>query len=103
LKNIGLGRETTRLQLRLEAQNALNHMNAGQPDMVYNSATMGKITRQNGNPRRAMARAKMTPQLETRLRLQSAVASRRLLIRDAVLSIQKADLLRIEFSRLVGQ
>jgi outer membrane receptor protein involved in Fe transport len=59
LKNISLGAESRYLQLRFEAQNFLNHMNAGNPDINITSRTFGMITSQSGSPRVAMIAAKI--------------------------------------------
>ncbi len=59
MKNFGLGKETRYLQLRFEAQNLFNHMNAGNPDGNIASRTFGMITGQNGIPRQAMVAAKL--------------------------------------------
>lgn len=59
LKNIGLGRENVYMQLRFEAQNLLNHMNAGNPDINITSRTFGVITSQSGSPRVVMIAAKL--------------------------------------------
>jgi hypothetical protein len=58
LKDITLGKESRHLQFRIEAQNLLNHMNAGQPDMGVTDVTFGQIITQSGLPRRAMVAAK---------------------------------------------
>jgi hypothetical protein len=58
MKNVSLGKESRRLQLRFEAQNLLNHMNAGQPDSGVTSLTFGQITTQSGLPRRVMVATK---------------------------------------------
>jgi len=54
MKEMTLGSESRRLELRFEAQNLLNHMNAGQPDGGVTNLTFGLITTQSGLPRRAM-------------------------------------------------
>lgn len=59
MKNIGLGSEKRYLQLRFEAQNLLNHMNAGNPDINITSRTFGTITSQAGSSRVAMIAAKL--------------------------------------------
>jgi hypothetical protein len=59
MKNISLGKESRRLQLRFEAQNLLNHMNAGNPDSGVTDLTFGQIITQSGLPRRVMAAAKL--------------------------------------------
>jgi hypothetical protein len=58
MKNFSLGKESRYLQLRFEAQNLFNHMNAGNPDGNITSRTFGMITSQNGVPRQAMIAAK---------------------------------------------
>jgi hypothetical protein len=57
MKNVNF-KESKRIQLRFEAQNLLNHMNAGQPDSGVSSLTFGKIQTQSGLPRRVMVAAK---------------------------------------------
>ncbi len=59
MKNFGLGKESRYFQLRLEAQNLFNHMNAGNPDGTLTNATFGMITSQSGSPRQAMIAAKL--------------------------------------------
>jgi len=60
MKEIGLGTERSRrLQLRFEAQNILNHMNAGNPISGVTSSGFGTIITQSGNPRQAMVAAKL--------------------------------------------
>jgi hypothetical protein len=60
MKNFRLGSNEARyFQLRFEAQNVFNHMNAGNPDGAITSATFGMITGQNGSPRQAMVAAKL--------------------------------------------
>jgi hypothetical protein len=60
MKNFGLGSNEARyFQLRFEAQNVFNHMNAGNPDGAIISPTFGMITSQNGSPRQAMVAAKL--------------------------------------------
>ena len=59
MKEIALGKETRRLQLRFEAQNVLNHMNAGNPVSGVTSSGFGTIITQFGNPRQAMVAAKL--------------------------------------------
>jgi hypothetical protein len=54
-----LGSESRRLQLRFEAQNVFNHMNAGNPVTGVTNAGFGTITTQAGNPRQAMVAAKL--------------------------------------------
>lgn len=58
MKSIPLWSESTRLQIRFEAQNFFNHMNAGSPDSSLVSRTFGTITGQSGIPRRVMVAAK---------------------------------------------
>lgn len=58
MKDFRLFSESRRLQLRFEAQNILNHMNAGNPDSSIISRTFGTITGQSGIPRRAMISAR---------------------------------------------
>ncbi len=58
MKTFRLFGESGRLQLRFEAQNILNHMNAGTPDSSLVSRTFGTITGQSGIPRRVMVAAK---------------------------------------------
>jgi hypothetical protein len=60
LKEFPLYRERSFLQLRFEAQNLLNHMNAGNPDGAVLDRTVGMITGQMGTPRRVMLAAKIT-------------------------------------------
>ena len=59
MKEIGLGKETRRLQLRFEAQNAFNHMNAANPISGVTTSGFGTIVSQFGNPRQAMVAAKL--------------------------------------------
>jgi hypothetical protein len=59
MKNVTLGSETRRLQLRFEGQNILNHMNCGNPDGAVTSTTFGRINSQAGTPRRLMIAAKL--------------------------------------------
>jgi hypothetical protein len=59
MKVWSLGSESRRLQLRFEAQNVLNHMNAGNPVTGVTSSGFGSITTQTGNPRQAMVAAKL--------------------------------------------
>jgi hypothetical protein len=56
----GFGRESRKLQFRVEAQNLLNHMNAGQPDGGLGNRTFGMISTQSGLQRRVMAALKLT-------------------------------------------
>ncbi|MCC6342655.1 MAG: carboxypeptidase regulatory-like domain-containing protein [Bryobacterales bacterium] len=58
MKSFPVLSEARRLQLRFEAQNILNHMNAGNPDSSIVSRTFGMITSQSGIPRRIMIAAK---------------------------------------------
>jgi hypothetical protein len=60
LKDFGLWSESRKLQFRIEAQNLLNHMNAGQPDGGLSNRTFGMITSQSGPPRRVMAALKFS-------------------------------------------
>jgi hypothetical protein len=53
-------RESLKVQFRVEAQNVLNHMNAGQPDGGLSNRTFGMITSQSGPPRRMMAALKLS-------------------------------------------
>ncbi len=59
MKVWSLGSESRRLQLRFEAQNAFNHMNAGNPISGVTSSGFGSIIGQSGNPRQAMVAAKL--------------------------------------------
>ncbi len=59
LKGFNLWSESRYLQLRVEAQNALNHMNTANPDMIVPSSTFGYITAQAGTPRLVMISAKV--------------------------------------------
>ena len=59
MKSIGLGKESRRLLLRVEAQNLFNHMNCGMPDQGVTDATFGLISTQSGLPRRMMVSAKL--------------------------------------------
>ena len=59
MKNFYLGKESRYFQVRMEAQNLFNHMNAGVPDENIPDATFGEITSQNGNPRYLMIAAKL--------------------------------------------
>jgi len=59
MKNFYLGKETRYFQIRVEAQNLFNHMNAGFPDYQLSDATFGMITSQNGNPRQMMVAGKL--------------------------------------------
>jgi hypothetical protein len=42
---------TQRLELRLESFNLLNHFNWGDPLLIFNAPTFGRITTQTGAPR----------------------------------------------------
>jgi len=59
LKNFGLGAESRYLQFRFEAQNLLNHMNAGKPNNTLPDRAFGTITTQAGGPRVIMIAAKI--------------------------------------------
>jgi hypothetical protein len=59
MKNFRLWSETSHLQLRAEAQNVFNHMNAGNPDIGQTSPTFGLITYQASTPRVIMVAAKI--------------------------------------------
>jgi hypothetical protein len=60
LKNFSLGGESRYFQLRFESQNVINHMNAGNPGNNFTDVVnFGKITYQNGDPRRVMIGAKI--------------------------------------------
>ncbi|MBI4875767.1 MAG: carboxypeptidase regulatory-like domain-containing protein [Acidobacteria bacterium] len=59
LKNFRLGKETRYLQYRLEAENILNHMNAGNPGQAITARDFGMITGQRGSPRRVMMALKL--------------------------------------------
>src|SRR5260370_711678 len=59
LKDFRLWSESSRLQLRFEAQNLFNHMNAGSPNAAVKQRTFGMITGQTGSPRLAMVSAKI--------------------------------------------
>jgi hypothetical protein len=59
LKNLGLGAESRSLQLRFEAQNVFNHMNAGKPVNSLPGRAFGTITTQQGDPRLVMIAAKL--------------------------------------------
>jgi hypothetical protein len=59
MKEIGLGKEGRGLQLRFEAQNVFNHMNAANPVTGVTSSGFGTIISQFGNPRQAMAAVKV--------------------------------------------
>jgi len=59
LKEFPLFSEKRHLQLRFEAQNLLNHMNAGMPNTGVTSRTFGMISGQSGLQRRVMIAAKI--------------------------------------------
>jgi len=59
LKDFRLWSESSRLQLRFEAQNLFNHMNAGNPNGAVTQRTFGMITGQTGNPRLVMVATKI--------------------------------------------
>lgn len=59
MKNFNLWSESSHLQLRMEAQNAFNHMNAGNPDTSQTDSTFGYITWPAGSPRVVMVAAKI--------------------------------------------
>jgi hypothetical protein len=59
MKNLGLGAEHRYLQLRFEAQNVFNHMNAANPNGEITARTFGMITAQRGSPRLVMMAAKL--------------------------------------------
>lgn len=59
LKDFPLWNESSRLEMRLEAQNAFNHMNAGNPNGAVTQRTFGFITGQTGSPRQVMIAAKI--------------------------------------------
>src|SRR5579885_2166418 len=59
LKDFALFSEQSKLQLRFEAQNLLNHMNAANPNGAVTQRTFGMITGQVGTPRRVMVAAKI--------------------------------------------
>ena len=58
LKTFRVFSESKTLQLRMEAQNLFNKMNAGNPGNAILSRTFGVITGQQGSPRRIMVAAK---------------------------------------------
>lgn len=58
MKHFALWSESSQLQLRLEAQNAFNHMNTANPDTNQTAATFGYIVGQSGTPRVVMISAK---------------------------------------------
>lgn len=59
MKNFRLWSESSALQLRFEAQNVLNHMNAANPNGAVTQRTFGVITGQAGSPRQVMIAAKI--------------------------------------------
>ena len=59
MKKSNLRSESRYLQLRAEAQNAFNHMNAANPDIDQTSSTFGYVAGQSGSPRVIMVAAKM--------------------------------------------
>jgi hypothetical protein len=60
LKSVRLWKEGHLLQLRGEAENFTNIMNPGMPGSNFtNPVAFGKITGQNGSPRRIMLSAKI--------------------------------------------
>ncbi|MCC6862615.1 MAG: TonB-dependent receptor, partial [Bryobacterales bacterium] len=59
LKDFPLGNERRYLQIRCEAQNLFNHMNAANPNGAVTQRTFGMITGQLGSPRRIMLAAKL--------------------------------------------
>ena len=59
MKNFYLGKESRYFQIRVEAQNVFNHMNAGDPDYYLQDATFGMITSQYGSPRQMMIAGKL--------------------------------------------
>jgi hypothetical protein len=60
MKNFNFTKSESRyLQLRFEAQNVFNHMNAGNPDTQITDSTFGMISGQSGTPRVAMIAAKL--------------------------------------------
>ena len=60
MKNFRLWSESSALQLRFEAQNVLNHMNAANPNGAVTQRTFGVITGQVGSPRQVMIAAKIS-------------------------------------------
>ena len=58
LKDFPILSERRYLQLRFEAQNLFNHMNAANPNGAVTQRTFGMITGQLGSPRRVMIAAK---------------------------------------------
>jgi len=59
LKNISLG-GTRQFQFRLEAYNALNRVNLGNPNTGVTNNALGTITAQNGLPRQLQIAARVT-------------------------------------------
>jgi len=59
LKDFPFAGEKRYLQLRFEAQNLANHMNAAMPNGAVTQRTFGMITGQMGSPRRVMIAAKL--------------------------------------------
>jgi hypothetical protein len=53
-------RERSTLQLRCEASNLLNHVNAGMPDSDLTRGTFGVIQRVNGSSRTITVAAKLS-------------------------------------------
>jgi hypothetical protein len=60
LKDFRLRPESTTLQVRCEAVNFLNHMNAGDPVQDFSKSNFGYITSQSGSPRYLMLAVKLT-------------------------------------------
>jgi hypothetical protein len=59
LKDFPIHGESKYLQLRFEAQNLFNHMNAANPNGAVTQRTFGMISGQLGSPRRVMIAAKL--------------------------------------------
>jgi hypothetical protein len=59
MKDFALWSESSKLQLRAEAQNAMNHMNCANPDNQMGSGTFGYVVQQHGSPRVMMLAAKI--------------------------------------------
>ena len=57
-KNFPLWSESRALQIRVEAQNAFNHMNPANPDQTLTDSSFGYITGQSGSPRVMMLSAR---------------------------------------------
>jgi hypothetical protein len=57
-KNFPLWSESRALQIRVEAQNAFNHMNSANPDQTLTDSSFGYITGQSGSPRVMMLSAR---------------------------------------------